>query len=80
MIQHDPVVKKKAIELVANKTLTEDQRTAQLADFIQMKNQQALDEVIGKVRKGQKKQRQPTKAQIIAEMKTLLSCWDLEDV
>jgi hypothetical protein len=69
MIQHDPVVKKKAIKLVANKTLTEEQRTAQLADFIQMKNQQALDEVIGKVRKGQKKQIQPTKAQIIHEMK-----------
>jgi hypothetical protein len=70
MITNDRVVKKKAIELVANITLTEEQRSAQLADFIQMKNQQALDEVIGKVRKGQKKQRQPTKAQVIAEMKT----------
>lgn len=70
MITNDPVVKKKAIELVANKTLTEEQRSAQLADFIQMKNQQALDEIIGDVRKGQKKQKQPTKAQVIAEMKT----------
>lgn len=69
MINHDPVVKKKAIELIANKTLTEEHRTAQLADFIQMKNQQALDEIIGKVKKGQKKHRQPTKAQIIHEMK-----------
>lgn len=69
MISHDPVVRKKAIELIANKSLTEEQRTAQLADFIQMKNQQALDEAIVKVRQGQKKQRQPTKAQIIHEMK-----------
>ena len=51
MINHDPVVKKKAIELVANKTLTEEQRTAQLADFIQMKNNQALDEAIVKSEK-----------------------------
>jgi hypothetical protein len=70
MIANDPVVKRKAIELVANKTLTEEQRSAQLNDFIQMKNQQALDDIIGTVRQSQKKSRQPTKAQIISEMKT----------
>jgi hypothetical protein len=57
MITNDPVVKKKAIELIADKTLTEEQRSAQLYDFILMKNQQALQEVIGKVRNGQKKPR-----------------------
>ena len=68
MINHDPIIRKKAIELIANATLNEDQRSAQLKDFIQMKNEQALDEIIGDVRTGQKKPRQPTKAQIIAEM------------
>lgn len=70
MIANDPVRRKKAAELIANTTLTEDQRSAQLKDFIEMKNQQALDDIIGTVRKGQKKSRQPTKTQIIAEMKT----------
>jgi hypothetical protein len=66
MIANDTMVKKKSIELVADKTLTEEQRSAQLSDFILMKNQQALEGEIGKVRKGQKKPRQPTKAQVIA--------------
>jgi hypothetical protein len=70
IIANDPVIRKKAIELIANTTLDENQRSAQLKDFIQMKNQQALDDIIGTVRKGQKKPRQPTKTQIIAEMKT----------
>ena len=70
MINNDLVIRKKAIELIANTTLNEDQRSAQLKDFIQMKNEQALDEIIGDVRKGQKKPRKLTKAQIIAEMKT----------
>lgn len=70
MNANDPVVKKKTIELVADKTLTEEQRSAQLTDFILMKNQQALQDVIGKVKKGQNKSIQPTKAQVIVEMKT----------
>ena len=69
LINNDQVIRKKAIELIANTTLNEEQRSAQLKDFIQMKNQQALDEIIGDVRKGQKKSRKLTKAQIIAEMK-----------
>lgn len=51
MITNDPVIRKKAIELIANTTLNEEQRSAQLKDFIQMKNQQALDDIIGDVRK-----------------------------
>ena len=39
-------------------------------DFIQMNNQQALDDIIGTIRKGQKKPKQPTKAHLISEMKT----------
>lgn len=38
MIVSDPVIKKKAIELVADESLTTEQRSAQLADFINMKN------------------------------------------
>jgi hypothetical protein len=53
MIENDPVIRKKAVELIANTTLTEDQRSAQLKDFIEMKNQQALDDIIGTVRKSQ---------------------------
>ncbi|MCO6517255.1 MAG: hypothetical protein J6586_12340, partial [Snodgrassella sp.] len=70
LINNDQIIRKKAIELIANTTLDEEQRSAQLKDFIQMKNQQALDEIIGDVRKGQKNPRKPTKVQIIAEMKT----------
>jgi hypothetical protein len=70
MIANDPMIRKKAVELIANTTLTEDQRSAQLKDFIEMKNQQALDDIIGTVRKGQNKSRKPTKVQIIDEMKT----------
>ncbi|WP_254486045.1 hypothetical protein, partial [Salmonella enterica] len=62
-------IKKKAIDLVADKSLTEDQRTTQLKDFIQMKNNQALQDAIVSVKKGQKKPRRPTKAQVISMMK-----------
>lgn len=53
LVNNDQIIRKKAIELIANTTLNEEQRSAQLKDFIQMKNQQALDEIIGDVRKGQ---------------------------
>ena len=54
LIKNDPVIKKNAIDLVADVTLTEDQRTAQLKDFVEMKNRQALQDAIGTVKKGQK--------------------------
>ena len=69
MIKNDPVIKKKGIDLIADVTLTEDQRTAQLKDFVEMKNRQALQDAIGTIKKGQKKPRQPSKAQVISMMK-----------
>ena len=38
MIDSDPVIKKKAIELIADEGLTAEQRLAQLANFIIMKS------------------------------------------
>jgi len=70
LIANNAEIKKKAIDLVADASLTEEQRTAQLKDFIQMKNNQALEDVISTVKKGQKKSRQPTKRQILSYMKT----------
>lgn len=72
MINSDPEVKKKAIELIADKSLTTKERSAQLADFILMKNDQALNEMIGSIKKNQKKQRQPSKVQVIVGMKKFL--------
>ena len=39
LVKHDPVIKRKAIDLIADMTLTEEQRTAQLKDFIEMNNE-----------------------------------------
>ena len=69
LIDNNPVIKKKAIELVADQSLTKEQISAQLADFIQIENEKALQYVMDSVKKNQKKPRQSTKAQVIAEMK-----------
>ncbi|PWA89426.1 hypothetical protein CTI12_AA109180 [Artemisia annua] len=72
MIATDPVVKQKEIELLADRSLTEEQRSAQLADFILMKNDQAFDDMVSSIQKSQKKKRKPSKAQVIAGMKKFL--------
>ena len=46
MINTYPEVKAKAIELIVDMSLTSEERSAQLAYFIQMKNDQALDDMI----------------------------------
>ena len=69
MIKNDPEVNKKALELVADATLNEEQRSAQLKDFIRMKNDQTLDYLTSSIKKNQKKPRKPTEAQMIAQMK-----------
>lgn len=40
-----------------------------MKDFIRMKNDQAFDHIIGSIKKRQKNPRQPTLAQITADMK-----------
>ena len=72
MINTDPEVNAKAIELIADMSLTSEERSAQLADFIQMKNDQAIDEMISSIKKGQKRSRKPSQAQVIAGMKKFL--------
>ena len=51
MINNDPEVKAKAIQLIADLSLTEEQRSAQLGDFIRMRNDQALDDMISSIKK-----------------------------
>ena len=72
MIVSDPVIKKKAIELVADESLTAKQRSTQLADFINMKNNQAFDSMVDTIKKNQKKPRQPSQAQVNHGMKKYL--------
>ena len=62
MIDSDPVIKKKAIELIADESLTAEQRSAQLADFINMKNNQAFDSMVDTIKKTQKRPIQPSQA------------------
>ena len=69
---HIQKVSKKAIELIVDRNLTKGERSAQLVDFIKMKNDQALDHMVSSIKKGQKKPMKPTKAQVIAEMKSFL--------
>lgn len=66
MINTDPEVKAKAIELIVDQTLTVEHRSAQLADFITMKNDQALDDMISSINKSHKRPRKPSQAQVIA--------------
>ena len=61
MINKNPEIKAKAIQLITDIFLTEEQRSAQLADFIRMKNDQALDDMFSSIKKGQKRQRKPLK-------------------
>ena len=72
MINNDPEVKAKASQLITDLSLIEEQRSTQLADFIRMKNDQALDDMISSIKKGQKRPRKPSQAQVIAEMKKFL--------
>ena len=53
-----------------DRTLTEDQRDAQLKDFIMMQNNKALQYAIDTVNKGNKKSRQASKPQILSVMKS----------
>lgn len=64
--------KRKAIELIADESLTAEQRSAQLADFINMKNNQAFDSMVDTIKKTQKKPRQPSHAQVNYGMKKYL--------
>ena len=72
MINNDPEVKAKEIQLIVDLSLIEEQRSTQLADFIRMKNDQALDDMISSIKKGQKRPRKPSQAQVIAGMKKFL--------
>lgn len=72
MIDSDPVIKKKAIELIADESLTAEQRSAQLADFINVKNNQAFDSIVDTIKNTQKKPRQLSQAQVIGGMKKYL--------
>ncbi|PWA51282.1 toll/interleukin-1 receptor (TIR) domain-containing protein [Artemisia annua] len=66
MIESDPVVKAKAIELIANRSLTVEERSTQLADFINSRSDDAaLYDLMGtiKQKQSQKRKRKPTKAQ-----------------
>lgn len=72
MIDTNLEVKAKALELLTDRSLTVEQRSSQLADFISMKNDKALDEMISSIKKGQKRPRQPTEAQVIYGIKKYL--------
>ena len=71
MIDTNPEVKKKAIEIYANESLTNEQGDAQLIDFIHMKNKQALDDAINSS-KGKKK-KSSNKVQVLFPMKKYVS-------
>lgn len=72
MIDTDPEVKRKAIELIEDQSLTEEERTDQIADFINKKNKIALDEMINSIKKGPKKKGKPSKSQVTYGMKKYL--------
>ena len=59
----------KALQLIADKSLNEEQRTAQIKEFIKMKYYQTMDQFIDSLKKNQKKPKQPTQAQVTYQMK-----------
>ena len=62
MVKNNPEVNKRAIEIHADSTLNEEQKTAQLHDFIRILNDQALAYVSSVAMGKQKKRRKPTEA------------------